>query len=38
MKLGYQDVGSWTLLKSTPDDRRQGRLLYAQFVTPRLST
>jgi glycerol transport system substrate-binding protein len=26
MKLGYQDVGSWTLMKSTPDRSRQGRL------------
>ena len=33
MKLGYQDVGSWTLLKSTPDDRAKAAWLYAQFVT-----
>lgn len=33
MKLGYQDVGSWTLLKSTPVDRRKAAWLYAQFVT-----
>jgi glycerol transport system substrate-binding protein len=33
MKLGYQDAGSWTLLKSTPLDRRQAAWLYAQFVT-----
>ncbi len=26
MKLGYQDAGSWTLLKSTPVARAQGRL------------
>ncbi|MBO0333991.1 carbohydrate ABC transporter substrate-binding protein [Sneathiella sp. CAU 1612] len=32
-KLGYQDVGSWTLFKSTPVDRRQAAWLYAQFVT-----
>ena len=32
-KLGYQDVGSWTLFKSTPLDRRQAAWLYAQFVT-----
>ena len=32
MKLGYQDAGSWTLLKSTPDDRRKAAWLYAQFV------
>jgi glycerol transport system substrate-binding protein len=33
MKLGYQDVGSWTLMKSTPTDRAQAAWLYAQFVT-----
>ena len=33
MKLGYQDVGSWTYLKSTPPDRMAGAWLYAQFVT-----
>ncbi len=32
-KLGYQDVGSWTLMKSTPVDRAQAAWLYAQFVT-----
>ena len=32
-KIGYQDVGSWTLLKSTPVDRAQAAWLYAQFVT-----
>jgi glycerol transport system substrate-binding protein len=32
MKLGYQDVGSWTLLKSTPLERRKAAWLYAQFV------
>lgn len=31
-KLGYQDAGSWTLLQSTPDDRRKAAWLYAQFV------
>jgi glycerol transport system substrate-binding protein len=30
-KLGYQDCGSWTLLKSTPVDRRKAAWLYAQF-------
>jgi glycerol transport system substrate-binding protein len=29
---GYQDAGSWTLLKSTPADRRKAAWLYAQFV------
>jgi glycerol transport system substrate-binding protein len=32
-KVGYQDVGSWTFLKSTPTDRAQAAWLYAQFVT-----
>jgi glycerol transport system substrate-binding protein len=31
-KLGYQDVGSWTLFKSTPADRMAAAWLYAQFV------
>ena len=33
MQNGYQDVGSWTLFKSTPDDRKAAAWLYAQFVT-----
>jgi glycerol transport system substrate-binding protein len=33
MKLGYQDTGSWTLLRSTPLPRRKAAWLYAQFVT-----
>jgi glycerol transport system substrate-binding protein len=32
MKLGYQDAGSWTFLRSTPLNRRQAAWLYAQFV------
>ncbi|CAM5764172.1 ABC transporter substrate-binding protein [Labrys miyagiensis] len=32
MKLGYQDVGSATLLKSTPPDRRKAAWLYLQFI------
>lgn len=32
MKSGYQDVGAWTLLKSTPLRQRQAAWLYAQFV------
>lgn len=32
MKLGYQDAGSWTLLKSTPVERRKAAWLYAQFI------
>ncbi|WP_121064464.1 ABC transporter substrate-binding protein [Chachezhania antarctica] len=33
MKVGYQDAGSWTLMKSTPLERAQAAWLYAQFVT-----
>ena len=33
MKLGYQDAGSATLLKSTPADRRKAAWLYLQFIT-----
>ncbi len=32
MKLGYQDAGSWTLLKSTPTERAKAAWLYAQFT------
>jgi len=32
MKLGYQDAGSATLLKSTPEDRRKAAWLYLQFI------
>jgi len=32
MKLGYQDAGSWTLMKSTPLERRKAAWLYAQFT------
>jgi glycerol transport system substrate-binding protein len=31
-KLGYQDAGSWTLLKSTPLERRKAAWLFAQFT------
>jgi glycerol transport system substrate-binding protein len=31
-KIGYQDVGSWTILKSTPMDRAKAAWLYAQFT------
>lgn len=31
MKLGYQDCGSWTFLKSTPVERRKAAWLFAQF-------
>jgi glycerol transport system substrate-binding protein len=32
MKVGYQDAGSWTFLKSTPPDRAKAAWLYAQFA------
>jgi glycerol transport system substrate-binding protein len=32
MKLGYQDVGSWTFMESTPEKRRLAAWLYAQFT------
>ncbi|MFT5342098.1 MAG: glycerol transport system substrate-binding protein [Paracoccaceae bacterium] len=32
-KIGYQDVGSWTIMKSTPVDRAKAAWLYGQFVT-----
>ncbi len=31
-KVGYQDVGSWTILNSTPTDRAKAAWLYAQFA------
>ena len=33
MQNGYQDVGSWTYLKSTPPDRMKAAWLYGQFIT-----
>lgn len=38
MKLGYQDVGSWTLLKSTPTERRKAAWLYAQFTVSKTAS
>ena len=38
MKLGYQDAGSWTLMKSTPVDRRQAAWLYAQFCVAKTTS
>ena len=35
MKLGYQDAGSWTFLRQTPDERRKAAWLYAQFTVSR---
>jgi glycerol transport system substrate-binding protein len=33
MQNGYQDVGAWTFLKSTPPKEMAAAWLYAQFVT-----
>ncbi len=38
MKLGYQDCGSWTFLKSTPLKRRQAAWLYAQFCVAKTTS
>src|SRR5712675_1883619 len=38
MKLGYQDAGSLTLLKSTPADRRKAAWLYLQFINSKTVT
>ena len=38
MKVGYQDCGSWTLLKSTPVDRRKAAWLYAQFTVAKTTS
>ena len=32
VKLGYQDAGSWTMLKTVPLERRKAAWLYAQFT------
>ncbi len=32
MKSGYQDAGSWTILKSAPLERQKAVWLYAQFL------
>ncbi len=37
-KLGYQDCGSWTLMKSTPVDRRKAAWLYAQFCVAKTTS
>ena len=34
-KVGYQDVGSWTILKSTPVDRAKAAWLYCAVRRPR---
>ncbi len=38
MKLGYQDAGSWTLMKSTPVDRRKAAWLFAQFTVAKTTS
>jgi glycerol transport system substrate-binding protein len=38
MKLGYQDCGSWTFLKSTPLERRKAAWLYAQFCVAKTTS
>jgi glycerol transport system substrate-binding protein len=38
MKLGYQDAGSWTMLKSTPLERRKAAWLYAQFTVAKTTS
>jgi glycerol transport system substrate-binding protein len=37
-KLGYQDTGAWTMLKSTPLERRKAAWLYAQFVVSKTTS
>jgi glycerol transport system substrate-binding protein len=32
MKVGYQDTGSWTLVKGTPPENMKAAWLYAQFA------
>jgi glycerol transport system substrate-binding protein len=38
MKLGYQDTGSWTMLKSTPLEKRKAAWLYAQFTVAKTTS
>ncbi|GAB4529018.1 MAG: ABC transporter substrate-binding protein [Haliangiales bacterium] len=38
MKLGYQDAGGWTMLSSTPVERRKAAWLYAQFAVSKSVT
>jgi len=38
MQNGYQDVGSWTFLKSADPDRAAAAWLYAQFVTAKTTS
>jgi glycerol transport system substrate-binding protein len=36
MKVGYQDIGSWTLMKHADPERRKAAWLYAQFATSKV--
>jgi len=36
MKVGYQDIGSWTFFKHADPERRKAAWLYAQFVTSKV--
>jgi glycerol transport system substrate-binding protein len=38
MKVGYQDCGAWTLMHSTPVDRRKAAWLYAQFTVAKTTS
>jgi glycerol transport system substrate-binding protein len=38
MKLGYQDTGSWTMLKSAPLEKRKAAWLYAQFTVAKTTS
>ena len=38
MKLGYQDVGCWTMLKYAPMERVKAGWLYAQFCVSKTVT
>jgi glycerol transport system substrate-binding protein len=38
MKLGYQDCGSWTFMKSTPLERRKAAWLFAQFTVAKTTS
>jgi glycerol transport system substrate-binding protein len=38
MKLGYQDCGSWTFMKSTPLKRRKAAWLFAQFTVAKTTS
>jgi glycerol transport system substrate-binding protein len=38
MQNGYQDVGSWTFFKSTPDERKAAAWLYAQFINSKTTS